>query len=238
MDVIGDLVARERRTDDIAVRTDSRAGSYSYEKFCTNAWKTGNILRHYGVRGGATVAVDAGEAPSPPPLLAFFGAALLGATVQFDPQASPDAKALVAPASRADSYDPGPGTKLLVYGDVSEDPEVAHFEAEMWSENPTSPPDAVEPADTALAADDRRFTHERLLERSERVVGTYDLDETDEVAIRAPLSRPGTVVAGVLAPIRVGGTVLVDRARSGSVAVAEAGEDAPEETVIDPSDAL
>ncbi|WP_415382566.1 hypothetical protein [Halosimplex sp. TS25] len=238
MHVIGDLVARERRTDDLAVRTDSRAGSYSYEKFCTNAWKTGNLLRHYGVRGGATVAVDAGESLTPPPLLAAFGAALLGATVRFDPSESPDEKALLAPASRADSYDAGPGTKVLVYGDVSDDPELAHFEAEMWSENPTNPPDAVEPTATALAAGDRRFTHEELLGWTERVAETYDLNETDEVAIRAPLADPGTVVAGVLAPILVGGTILVDRDQTGTAAVVEAGGDAPEEAVIDPSDAV
>ncbi|MFC7142425.1 hypothetical protein ACFQMA_21625 [Halosimplex aquaticum] len=237
MDVIGDLVARERRSDDLAVLTDSRAGSYSYEKFCTNAWKSGNLLRHYGVRGGATVAVDAGDPLTPPPLLAFCGAALLGATVRFDPRESPDAKALLAPASRTDSYDAGPGTKVLVYGDVPDDPEVAHFEAEMWSENPTNPPDAVAPTDTALAAGDRQFTHERLLERAEAVVESHSLDETDEVAIRAPLSGPGTVVAGVLAPLRVGASVLVDRGQTGTVAVATGGGDVPEETRIDPSDA-
>ncbi|WP_123537377.1 hypothetical protein [Halosimplex salinum] len=238
MDVIGDLVARERRTDELAVRTDSRAGSYSYEKFCTNAWKTGNLLRHYGVRGGATVAVDAGESLTPSPLLALFGAGLLGAPVRFDPSSDCDAKALLVPAERADAYDPEPGTKTLVYGDVPDDPEFAHFEAEMWSENPTNPPDVVEPDAPALDAAGETFTHERLLDASAAVVDEWGLDESSEVTIRAPLSNPGTVVAGVLAPIRAGGTVLVDRTRTGTVAVADGSGDVPESTVIDPSDLL
>ncbi|WP_436906615.1 hypothetical protein [Halosimplex marinum] len=240
MDVIGDLVARERRGDAIAVRTDSRAGSYSYGKFCTNAWKTGNILRHYGVRGGATVAVDAGQSLSPPPLLALFGASLLGATTRFDPGESPSAKALVVPAARAGAYDPDPGTKTFVYGDVPADPEFAHFEAEMWSENPTAPPDRVAPDDTALATDDREFSHGRLLTAAERVVDEYGLDADDEVAVRAPLTEPGTVVAGVLAPVAAGATVLVDRDSTGTVAVAggDAATTAPESTVMDPEDVL
>jgi hypothetical protein len=105
----------------------------------------------------------------------------------------------------------------------------------MWSENPTNPPDAVEPTDTALATADEQFSHGELLDACEGVVEDWDLDETDEVAIRAPLSDPGTVVAGVLAPIRVGATVLLDRDQAGSVAVAAVDENAPEETVIDPT---
>jgi len=238
MDVIGNLVARDRRTDDLAVRTDSRAGSYSYEKFCTNTWKTGNLLRHYGVRGGATVAIDAGDPLTPPPLLGLFGAGLLGATARFDAADADGPKALVVPSERADSYDAGPGTKTLVYGDVSEDPEVAHFEAEMWSENPTNPPDVVRPDQSVLAAGGEAFTHERLLAASERVVAEYDIEAGDEVAIRAPLTDPGTVAAGVLAPARAGATVLLDRAQTGTIAVADGDDSAPEPTSVAPSTVL
>ena len=236
MDVIGDLVARDRRSEELAVRTDSRAGSYSYEKLCTNAWKAGNLLRHYGVRGGATVAVDAGESVSPPPLTAFFGAALLGAPVDFDPAADTDAKALVAPADRMDRYGPAPGTKALGYGDVPEAPEVVHYEEQLWSENPNSPPDIVAADATALYADEGPFTHDRLLSAAEGVVTEYSLDADATVALRAPLAEPGTVVAGVLAPVLAGATILVDRSQEGTVAVAVG--DAPEPTVVDPAAVL
>ena len=235
MDVIGDLVARERRTEDLAVRTDSRAGSYSYDTFCTNCWKTGNLLRHYGVRGGATVAVDSGDSVTQPPVLACFGAGLLGATVQFDPPETPESKALLVPGPRVDDYDPQPGTKQLVYGSVPEDPSFAHFEAEMWSENPTEPPDTVEPTAALLASDSETVTHQQALDAAGRVVSEYGVDDSEVVALRAPLYRPGTVVAGLLAPILASGTILLDVDSAGTMAVAESDDTVEESVVIDPT---
>ena len=59
------------------------------------------------------------------------------------------------------------------------------------------------------------------------------------MAVRAPLSRPGTVVAGVLAPLSVGGTISFPGADSeGDLAVATDGVDAPEPTVIDPAEVV
>jgi len=234
MDVVGDLVGRERRSEDLAIRTASRAGSYSYETFCTNCWKTGNLLRHYGVRSGATVAVDSGDSMTQPPILACFGASLLGATVQLDPATRTDAKALLAPGSRMDNYDASPGTKQLVYGDVPEDPSYGHFEAEMWSENPTEPPDVVEPSASLLATDGGTVTHGAAIEAANRVVAEHGLDDTDEVALRASLAHPGTVVAGLLAPISAGGTVLLDLEATGTVAVGDPEQGVEESVVMDP----
>ena len=53
----------------------------------------------------------------------------------------------------------------------------------------------------------------------------------DEMAVRASLARPETVVAGVVAPLLAGATVLLpDDETVGSVAVADS--DAPEERVV------
>ena len=233
MDTVGDLVARERRSDALALRTDSRAGSYSYEKLCTTAWKAGNLFRHYGVREGATVAVDAAEALSPPPLTAFLGAGLLGATVTFDPGRRVEARALVVPADRVADYDSGPGTQVLAYGDDPDETGVAHFEREVWSENPTMPPEAVAPGTAFLAADGETYTHRRLLTAADRVAREAGLTAADSVAVRAPLSDAGTVVGGVLAPLSVGGTILIDRDRTGEVGV---GRGVPEARTIDPAE--
>jgi hypothetical protein len=235
MDVVGDIVSRERRSDDIAFRTASRAGSYSYAKCCTNAWKAGNLLRHYGVREGAKVAIDAGERPSPQPLVGFLGAALLGATVRFAPSSDTDARALLVPAGRVDQYEPDAGTSVLAYGGAVDDPAIAHFEREAWSENPTTPPEAVTPDATVLTAFTERFTHERLLAGASTLVNRHGIDGDTEVAIRAPLSAPGTVVAGLLAPLLVGGTVLLDRTATGTVAVGSGGNESSE---IDPTNVL
>jgi len=236
MDVIGDLVARDRRSEAIAVRVASRAGSYSYEKYCTISWKAGNLLRHYGVRDDATVAVDAGDGTSPPPYVTLMGASLLGATVQFDPGAglSAETKALLVPADRIEAYDPDPGVQVLAYGDTVDDPTVSHFEREVWSENPTAPPDVVAPDQRALVTADGSHSHAELLDAAESVVTEYDLDADASVAVRAPLARPGTVAAGVLAPLLAGGEILLDRETTGSVAVG----DGPEERTIDPNTVL
>jgi len=233
VNVLGDVVARERRSDAIAVRTGSRAGSYSYGKFCTQSWKAGNLLRHYGVRDGATVAIDTGEALSPPPLVSLFGAASLGGTVRFDPDAADGARVLVVPGEHAREYDPGPRVQVLAYGEEPGDPEVGGFEREVWSENPTQPPDDVEPGADAIAAGGERFSHERLLGAATQVVADAGLDAETVVAPRAPLANPGTVVAGVLAPLAAGGTVLVDAAETGDVGV---GTDVPEPRSVDPTD--
>jgi hypothetical protein len=246
MDVVGDLVARDRRSDALALRTDSRAGSYSYEKLCTNAWKAGNLLSHYGVRGDATVVIDAGESLSPPPLTAFLGAALLGATVRFEPPESGrsgrsgppesvETRALVVPASRIEVYDPAPGTTVLAYGDVPEGPTVTHFEREVWSENPTTPPNEVAPDDALLAVDADRVTHRRAVEAAERVAEEVGLNEADLVAPRASLTDPAVVVAGVLAPLSVGGSILLEESVTGDVGVGSEG-DVKEPQRIDPSD--
>lgn len=235
MDVVADLVARDRRSDALAVRTDSRAGSYSYEKLCTTAWKTGNLLSHYGVRGGATVAIDTGEALTPPPLTAFLGAGLLGATIRFDPPESVDAQAFVAPAERLARYDPAPGTQVLAYGDDPDDPTAAHFEREVWSENPVMPPDDVGSDADLLVADGNCYSHERLLDAAGRVAGDRGLDAEDLVAVRAPLANPSAVAAGILAPLTVGGAILVDSVQTGTVAVGATG---PEAERVDPTTVL
>ena len=234
MNVLGDIVARDRRTDAVALRAGSRAGSYSYGKFCTTAWKAGNLLRHYGVRSGATVAIDAGDTPAPPPSVAFFGSALLGATATFAP--SPDervqSRALVVPGDRVEAYRTAPGTQTLAYGDEHGDPDVAAFEREVWSENPTAPPESVSPDADALVADGEQFSHERLLAATRRVVSDVGLGETDAVAPREGLSDPGAVVAGVLAPLSVGATVLLDLERTGDVGV---GAGVPESRQVTPA---
>jgi hypothetical protein len=247
MDVVGGLVARERRSEALALRTDSRAGSYSYEKLCTNAWKAGNLLSHYGVRGDATVVIDPDESLSPPPLTAFLGGALLGATVRFespesdhaDPPMSVETRALVVPATRIEAYDPAPGTTVLAYGDVPEDPTVTHFEREVWSENPTTPPNEVLPDDVLLDAHGgaTRVAHRQAVEKAEDVADEVGLADDDLVAPRASLADPAVVVAGVLAPLSVGAGILLDGSATGDVGVGD--EDAaPESRRIDPADVL
>ena len=42
-DVLGDIVGRDRRSTDPALRAPSAGRLYDYRRFCTNAWKVGNF---------------------------------------------------------------------------------------------------------------------------------------------------------------------------------------------------
>jgi len=244
MQALGDLVADARERDGALFESSERAAPYSYSDFAINAWKTGNLLRHYGVRSGARAAVVAGpKAPtadddpgwldaSPAPLVAFFAGALDGAVVDMDPPAAVDATVLIAPDDWLSEYQRGPGTKALAYGGPPEDPTVAHLEREAWSENPLEPPATVTPDAPVLAAD-RTYTHGDLLAASRRVVDDHDLSDDDAIVVRAPVTEPGTLVGGLLAPMRAGATVLLGPDQTGTVAVGPA--DSPDERVIDPA---
>jgi acyl-coenzyme A synthetase/AMP-(fatty) acid ligase len=87
MEVLEDLVARDRRSEATALRVPAVGRSYDYRGFCTAAWKVGNLLRHLGVRHGSGVAI--GDDPMPEAVLTLYGAACLGAVVRFDARPDP-----------------------------------------------------------------------------------------------------------------------------------------------------
>jgi hypothetical protein len=226
MDSVGDLVSREYASerDGLALRVGG-GSEYDYGRFAATARKTGNLLRHRGVREGATVAVTDDAAPQA--VLALFGAALLGASVRVvEPPVTVDARAVVAPTPDLDAFDLPAGGQRVGYGAEPADPSAAYFERDAWSENPAFPATTV-PADAPLLhAGDRTLSHAGVLDAAEQVAD--GLSAADEVAVRARLAEPGAVVAGVVAPALAGATILLGDA-VGSVAVTD-GRDAPEPT--------
>jgi hypothetical protein len=234
MDVLGDLVDRNRRSGTPALRVPAVGREYDYRRFCTSAWKVGNFLRHLGVRSGANVAVA--DDPTPEPVLTFYGAALLGGVVRFDPPSAPsdDARAVVVPASELDADEVGPGTKAVVYGDRHADPDVAYFERDVWSENPTAPPDLVTPDDLLLRSAERTYTHGEVIAAAETVVEEHAIDADDEVAVAAgtSFSDPGTVAAGLVAPILAGAAVAIGPGAAGDLVVGGSDADVDAATVL------
>jgi len=239
MDVIGDLLARERRSGATALLLpDGR--ERSYREFITNAYKGGNALRHAGVRRGGTLGIA--PVADLAPLLGFFGAVQLGAIARFDlaaaATAAPDA--LLVPVEREAEFDPDPGTTLVAFGGDPASPSTTHWEAVRWSENPAFPPSEVEPDDAALGIGDERFSHRDLLEAAEAVVDRVGMGADDTVVLRASLSEPWAVVAGVLAPLAAGGAVGVaptddlGGGPTGTIAVAgaDAAADTPEPELV------
>jgi acyl-CoA synthetase (AMP-forming)/AMP-acid ligase II len=254
-DVLGDLVARERRRDAVALRVDATGREISYRDFCTTAWKAGHALSHCGVHPGARVALA--PDPAPQPLLTLFGAACLGACVTFDTEAT--ARAVLVPADHEGDVERRPGRAVVVYGDAPADPGVTHWERTVWSENPVRPPgerDADEvvldgeeprPSSSRTGSDDSEasetpraerddvpqatgrspvttgeagnpgstaYTHREVLAAATRVVDAAGLDADMSVGLRAPLTDPRAVVAGVVAPLSVGGTVVLPEGAS------------------------
>jgi len=230
--VLGECVTRDRRSDAPALRAGSR--EFDYRRFCTTAWKAGNLLRNEGVRSGMAVAVA--DDPAPQAVLSFYGAALLGATVGFGPGALDDGtKALVVPTADLGGHEAGPRTRRVGYGAEPSDPSVAYFERDVWSENPTEPPDRVESDDPLLRTADRAWSHEEVLGGARTAADGWDLEPGDEVAVRAPFTHPGAVAAGLVAPVLAGAVVLLpDQDGAGDYAVGSGGP----EPSVDPDGVL
>ncbi|PSP57340.1 hypothetical protein BRC72_09960 [Halobacteriales archaeon QH_7_66_36] len=232
-ETLRDVLARDRRTDASALVDAAADREYDYRRCLTTAWKAGLFFRNEGVRGGMRVGV-AGD-PIPESVLSFLGAGLLGAVVEFDTAADEQTKALVVPTERLDEFDAPPETRRVGYGTEPDDPEVAYWERDVWSENPTLPPDRVAPDAPLLAADGRTYSHGELLRAARQVAREHDLTTDDTVAVRGPLTHPGVVAAGILAPLAAGATALLpDATTTADLGVG----DGPEDVTVDPDAVL
>lgn len=234
--VLGDLVARDRRTSAPALRADDADRSYSYYDFVTTTYKAGNVLRYLGVRGGDAVAVA--PDPRPEPALAFYGAAQLGAATDFAPTDSADPpRATLVGVERESEFELPPGHKLAVYGGPPERPTTTHWEQEVWSENPAVHPATVAADDAVLRADGRTYSHAELLGAAAAAVDRGEMAAGEEVVVRDSLRRPGTVAAGLVAPILAGAVVVFpDEDTVGDVAVGSG--DGPEKRTVSPDGLL
>lgn len=198
---VDDLFIRELRDDRIGL-VDATGREYDYHWLCTTSWKAGNFLRHMGVREGVTVGVVGDD---PLALLAFFGTTLLEGTTCFEPPTdlteAADFRALVAPVDTLESYELPRGAQRVGYGSPPDAPDVHHFDAGLWSENPSFPPLSTEPETAILTDGDRTVTHRDVLAAGRAVIEEFGLESDERVVVRAPLSDSRTVVAGVIAPL-------------------------------------
>ncbi len=215
---VRDVIARVHAREGPALVAPERATDYSAREFATGVRKAANLLSHYGVAADRPLAVAVGpkdpDSDAEPgrlgtaadPLLAALGGLTLGVPVDLAPttDATLEAATLVAPAAWLDRFDDAPGTAVLAYGGPPEDPTVSHFERERWSENPTPPPEPLDPDQPALAGADARPTHADLLAAAEAVVERASLDGADRVEIACRVDSTPAFVAGVLAPLLAG----------------------------------
>jgi len=250
METLADVVAAGRDREGAVLAAAGRSAPYTYGEFSTNAWKAGNLLRHYGVRPAARLALVVG--PKEPdeddesgrlgtaadPLLGLLGGAALGAVVDVMPAEPVDARAIVLPNAWLSQYEVAAGCSRLAYGGPPEESGVAHFERELWSENPIEPPDPVRPDDDVLRVDESTFTHEDLLAAGQSVADEFGLTDEDSVGLDASLTGPGAVAAGIVAPLAVGATIRVgesDLASETTLIVKDGGDG---ERVVNPERVL
>lgn len=211
---------------------DAPPREYTRHEFLTTVWKTGNFLRSLGVHEERLVAITAD--PSPESLLAFFGASLLDARVRFGPPASVDARVVVGPTEKLGQFELPPGGQYVGYGGAPDDPSWSYFERDVWSENPAFP-DVEHDLGAALIETGReRYDTGSVIDAAYDVADAFNAD--DVVAVRAPLPKPGTIVAGVLAPLVADATILLpDDDTTGTVAVASGDSPVvPEGRRVDP----
>ncbi|WP_251343303.1 AMP-binding protein [Haloplanus halophilus] len=229
MRVLGDLVGRDRRSERVALDVTTRGREVSYRDFCTTSWKAGHALAHLGVHEGSRVAL----APDPEPEIVetLFGASLLGARVTFDVDA--DARVVMGAVDSEAALTDGE-RKVLVYGGAPSAATATHWEGVVWSENPSLPPGERSPDDPVVVDGASTLTHRDLCARAAGVVDGAGLGEGTAVALRASLADPRAVIAGVIAPLLAGGTVVLpgDEAAA-EVAVGEGTVPEPERIDLD-----
>ncbi len=202
MESLKDLVAACRSADGNVIETPERTAPYTYDDFVPNVWKSGNLLGHYGVHPGAAVTVlsgpkDAGpgeqsrRADAADSIFAAIGATLVGATVELEVTEPVESRALVLPAGWTERYELTPQCTQIAYGGPPDEPDVVHFEQEMWSENPIEPPERVASEDPALVDESGGYSHGELLSAASDLVAEYDLDADSTIGLDAGLVEVG-----------------------------------------------
>ncbi|WP_144903048.1 AMP-binding protein [Halobellus captivus] len=205
--VVADLLTRDRRTSGTALRVAGSGRTDSYRDFVTTSYKAGNVLRYLGVRRGDEVLVVPERRPEP--VLAFFGAAQLGAVTRFadDIDAAPP-RVVVAPVDREAEFDLPPGHRLVVYGDRPDAVTTTHWETEVWSENPAVHPVDVDGSDPLLVDTEREITHAGALSTAAGILADEDLAPGVERVVPGSIADLDVAVPGLLAPILAGGTIV------------------------------
>ena len=152
-----------------------------------------------------------GTIDSADPLLAILGTTLVGACADLTPETPVGARTLVVPAGAhwQERYPATPRCSVLAYGGPPDDPGVVQFESALWSQNPTAPPERVDAETLAVRAHGETYTHGTLMAGAETVVETYGLDATSRVAVEHDWRSVETLLAGLLAPLSVGATLIL-----------------------------
>lgn len=199
---------------------------YTYDRLRSTVYSTANLLSDAGISEGSRVAIAPKKASET--VVAFLGAASLGATVWFGGPARANVDALLAPTEYVDKYQIPSDSLRVGYGSAPDDDSVVHFGKAVWKADETPPQAGVLPGTKLLTDGENTYSHRELLDAAAEVVDARDIEEGTVVSVRAPLRDPRTIAAGIVAPLSATGTI---RFPSGPRDIGDLGiadDDAPE----------
>jgi hypothetical protein len=207
----------------------SGGNTYTAKRFRRMVYKTANFLRYRGVHERSSIALA--DVHTPQTVFSFLGVGLLGGSINFGLDAVVDAHMVIGPTHEVEALDVSETTSLVGFEAPPEDPRIAFFEREIWSETAHLPPGDLDPG--------RRIFDESSVGTQRCVVSTA-LDQADSfgsrsmIAVRESFTDRGTPIAGILAPLIADATILLPTGdQTGTIAISS--DPAPEPDRIDPT---
>lgn len=216
MEVLGDvLLARESGTTEHSSRLEIPGDSstrYTSERFSRMAKKTANYLARYGLGPDRPLGLVDDTAPAP--VLGLYAAGLLGAPVGFGVSAIENVACLIGPMALLERLDIPPRIEVVGYGIPGDDPRIPSFEETVTRENPGFLRTPIDRSTPLIQTDDQPYNHRAVLDSAKRVVSEHSLDAGNRVTVRAPMSEPGTIVTGLVAPVIADATIVLSKSRN------------------------
>ena len=176
---------------------------YTYDQLDSMVTTLGGTLQSYGLSPESLVAI----APTARSEMVISTLAVLatGATVRVSPPAKAPVDAVVGPSDVVSQYIAPSDALELVY-DTASDGQLDYKEAVTQTAD-TLRTTAVRPNTTALTDGEITATHADLAETVSSLSADDRFTTGAEVMIRAPLTDPRTIAAGVLTPLAAGCTL-------------------------------
>jgi acyl-CoA synthetase (AMP-forming)/AMP-acid ligase II len=209
-----EVLCRDRRCATSALELPSLGRFYTYRDLITTSYKAGNVLRYMGVQKGDSVFIQ--NQLLPEPILAFLGAAHLGAVTTFGVVSEMDDSRAAVINSDSDIADMPFSNRqeVAVYDGKPTVSRHTHWESEVWSENPAVHPVAVQGGDGLFQDTNSVVSHGSVIQRATQIGSTVSMKAGKKVLLSGSLQCTGVVVSGIIAPLLSGATIVIGGERA------------------------
>ncbi len=217
-----DLLSSNADTDAVALGAPAAGEQvYTYDRLATTSRSTATVLAAAGLDADSFIAIA--PAPAAETVIGFLGAAILGARVRFSGPARAPVDAVFGPTDTVRRYQVPDDALRIGFGERSEDDRIRHFARAVWRAEDALPDAPVLPTTTVLSDGNAAYTHRRLIRTGQAVIAARGITPDTELAVRAPLTDPRTIAAGLIAPLLAGATIRfpTDETPAGDLAVTD-----------------